>query len=279
MGIEYPDAIDMFVPIENTFSTVTPISIVVHCTGGDMTIENIYNTFIGDGASTHFGIGRDGRVAQYAHLNRGAGGNCCADKDASGNYICDPYWIPYIQKYGNLNLCTISIEHCNDINNSLPLTDAQLKATEKLQLWLCKKYGITTDHIKGHDTICPRNRNRDPGAAYPWKTILQYINDEGIVSNTYQDQAIKDHFLSWFTMMHNVSKINLPATNTGIYTVYYNLYLNGVQLGPCTSYEYTSIDWSGKQITCQDFGSYRIEWVQRVGPKGIYGPTGSIPLP
>lgn len=287
MGSEYPDAIDMFLPLSYTFSTVAPITIVDHGTGGDMTIEAMYRTFFATMRSSHFGIGRDGRVAQYVHLTRGAGANCCPDRDANNNPICDSFWLPYLRQYGNLNFCSLSIEHCNDSNNSLSLSDEQLLASQKLHLWLCNQYGIPIDHIKGHNTINPINKVNDPGRAFQWQEIFDFITSNGGVSLTAQDQAILDHFLAFFMGLEEKRKqsdptgtpIVMPRTNTGIFNTYAQLYKKGIQLGSATTDEYDSVTWSKQPITCQDFGSYRIEWIQGVGPLGIFGPTGSIPLP
>jgi hypothetical protein len=111
--------------------------------------------------------------------------------------------------------------------------------------------------------------------------IKQYVidNSQSGGINPHMEQAIKDHFLSYYNMLANlVQGVVLPSTTTGIYQTYHDLYVKGTQLGPATSYEYDTVDWAGKKITAQDFGSYRIEWVQSFGPSGVFGPT-KVALP
>src|SRR5260370_4713780 len=161
--IDYPKVVDMSLPTKYSFDSCAPLSIVIQETGGDMTLDAVYSTFLATMRSTPFAVDLDGRVAQYVPLVRGAGGNCCPDRDASGNLLCDPYWYAYIQQYGNLNLCTISIEHCNNSTNSLPMTQAQTDASNKLILWLCQRYKLNINHIKGHNSINPRSKPDCPG--------------------------------------------------------------------------------------------------------------------
>jgi len=96
-------------------------------------------------------------------------------------------------------------------------------------------------------------------------------------SANYMDQSIKDHWNSFFRQLQQLfpnQNIQLPRTGTGIYSAWYKLYVSGKQLGPATSYEYNSVDWSGNPIVCQDFGSWRCAWQNGNGK--FYGPTGSM---
>ena len=279
MPVDYPGAIDMLLPTSYTFDSVAPLSIVDHCTGGDMTLDSLHQTFLATMRSAHFGIGRDGSVAQFVQLSRGAGGNCCPDRDANGNLLCNPYWFPYVQQYGNLNFCTISIEHCNDSNNSLPLTPAQQDASNKLNLWLCEKFGLTTDHIHSHKSINPIAKPNCPGSAFDFNQLFNYINTNR--STSFMEQSILDHWNSYFKSLQGLfptANIKLPRSNTGIFRTYHDLYLKGHELGPATSYEYQSVDFGGVHVICQDFGSMRIVWVPSKGPLGVYGPYGSVAL-
>ena len=176
MSVDYPGAIDWILPDSYTFNSVDALKIVEHCTGGNLTLESLHATFLATERSTHFGIGRDGRVAQFVRLNRGAGGNCCPDKDNNGNFLCSSFWIPLVQQYGNLNLCTISIEHCNDSNNSLPLTSTQMEASNKLNLWLCQRFNLTTMDIHSHHSINPINKANCPGSQFSFDQLFNYIN-------------------------------------------------------------------------------------------------------
>ena len=96
-------------------------------------------------------------------------------------------------------------------------------------------------------------------------------------SVNYMDQSINDHWNSFFRQLQQLfpnQNIQLPKTGTGIYSAWYKLYASGKQLGPATSYEYNSVDWSGNHIVCQDFGSWRCEWQN--GNARFFGPTGSM---
>ncbi len=172
--VDYPSAVDMSLPTNYSFDSCAPLSIVVHETGGDMTLDAVHNTFLATERSTHFAIDQSGNVAQFVPLDRGAGGNCCPDKDANGNLLCDPYWFGYVQQYGNLNLCTISIEHCNNSTNSLPMSQAQTDASNKLILWLCQKFNLNINHIKGHNSINPKSKPDCPGT-FNFSQLAAYL--------------------------------------------------------------------------------------------------------
>jgi len=179
MAVDYPDAIDMMLPLSYSFSSVAPLSIVCHKTGGDAHLENVQSTFLATMRSTHFAVDTDGRVAQFVPLERGAGGNCCADATHDG------YWDPYIQQYSNLNFCTISIEHCDPTgNNSNPMPQAQIDASNKLIAWLCKTYQIDTNHIKGHSSINPIQKPDCPGSTFDFQQLFTYINQGGSMAPT-----------------------------------------------------------------------------------------------
>jgi hypothetical protein len=181
MGVDYPGAIDMLLPLNYSFDTITPLAIVQHSTGGDLTLDEIHNTFLATMRSTHFGIDRNGNVAQFVPLNRGAGGNCCPPDPTSSYASFDTFWNKFIPQYwpnmpGGLNRCTISIEHCNDSFQSLTMTPAQMDASNKLTLWLCQKFNIPTSNIKGHDSIDATNC---PGKVFYstyWQQMLDYVN-------------------------------------------------------------------------------------------------------
>src|SRR5216684_1388602 len=185
---DYPNALDMSLPTNFSFDSCAPLSIVIHETGGDMTLDAVHNTFLATMRSTHFAIDQSGNVAQFVPLARGAGGNCCPDKDASGQLLCDPYWYGYLQQYGNLNLCTISIEHCNNSTNSLPMTQAQTDASNKLILWLCQKFNLNINHIKGHNSINPKSKPDCPGT-FSFAQLAAYLQGGSMVPTGWHDDG------------------------------------------------------------------------------------------
>lgn len=180
---DYPGAIDHNVPRSFMFNSNAHAAIVIHKTGGDATPEAIYSTFLATGNSVHYGIGTDGTIWQYVPEALGAGGNCCVEVGY------DSFWQPYLNQYGNLNLCTISIEHCDgSLTNSTPLTHAQQEASFKLVAYLVQKYDIPTDHIKGHNSIDPINRARCPGN-YPWDELFTFLKGGSMVPQGWTDDG------------------------------------------------------------------------------------------
>src|SRR5260370_6995495 len=90
-------------------------------------------------------------------LSDGAGGNCCLE---AGH---DTYWDGFNAKYGNLNLCTFSIEHVDvTVDNSETPTQAQLNSSFSLVLWLCQQFGVTADRIKTHASLNPISQGLCP---------------------------------------------------------------------------------------------------------------------
>jgi hypothetical protein len=247
------------------------LSIVIHKTacGAPCTAESVANFFAtgSSEASTHFIIGLDGEVVQCVSLADGAGGNCCLE---TGH---DTYWDYYINKYGNLNLCTISIEHVDTTtDNSLAPTQQQLDASYKLVLWLCQQFNISPARIKTHASLDPISRARCPGN-YPMSSLISYVRSNLVSTN--QQQAIIAHWGSFFNQFRSLFPVN-PPTGTGIFNAWQSLYLSGKQLGPATSFEYDTVDWSGNPIKAQDFGSCRIEYYLHTGVWHAYSPNGQI---
>src|SRR5258708_6430426 len=183
---EYPSAQDMFVDEQRTFIDALAglpgdqLTIVVHKTGGTPSLQSLANYFQNDSsrASTHFGIDLDGTIGQFVLLKDGAGGNCCVETGY------DQYWTPFVNQYGNLNRCTISLEHIDPTqDNSTPVPDAQRQASFRLIAWLCQKFNISANHIKTHASIDPINRARCPGN-YPMPDLIAYIKNGGIMVPT-----------------------------------------------------------------------------------------------
>ncbi|MGH2510764.1 MAG: N-acetylmuramoyl-L-alanine amidase, partial [Ktedonobacteraceae bacterium] len=120
----------------------------------------------------------------------GAGGNCCVE----AGY--DPFWTPYVNTYGNLNLCTFSIENCDRaLDNSTPCPQAQIDASFKLVLHLAQKYHIAPDHIKPHSSIDPLSRAHCPGN-YPFADLIAYVQKGGIAMNIPQGWSDDGHTLN-----------------------------------------------------------------------------------
>lgn len=178
MGKEYTKAIDMFVEEQRVFiNALKSVDnqdkvIVIHGTGspnGPPTPQEVAMYFASnkDMVSSHFIIGTDGTIVQCVSLNDGAAANCCLEVNH------DKFWDEYANKYKNLNYNTISIEHCNNVDNSLLPTKAQLDASIELVRWLRTKYEIDGTRIKTHASLDPDSRKNCPGN-FPME---QLIND------------------------------------------------------------------------------------------------------
>ena len=149
------------------------VAIVIHKTGGDPTPESVKQNFLNSGHSVHYAIGQDGQVWQFVLESSGAGGNCCTEPGY------DPFWDQYLHKFRDLNLCTLSIEHCDPReDNQTPLTPKQKEASFKLVAHLVKRYRIPVSHIMTHASIDPINRARCPGN-YPMDELRQFIQAGG----------------------------------------------------------------------------------------------------
>lgn len=172
MSVDYPLAQEHFVPRNFMFNSNACKAIVIHKTGGDATPQSVYNTFLASGNpgnSVHYAIGTDGTIWQFVPESLGAGGNGRTEVGY------DPFWAPYVNEYDNLNLCTLSIEHCDgSLSNSTAVTPAQKDASFKLVAYLAKKYNIPATHIKTHASIDPVDRARCPGN-YPMDELIAYV--------------------------------------------------------------------------------------------------------
>ena len=181
----------MLVPEGNVFIGAQPGSaLVIHKTASGSKAEDIAHFFANDPnkASSHFVIGQDGTIVQCVHLIDGSGANCCVETGY------DSYWTPLVQQFGNLNRCTISIEHCDPTSdNSTPLTSAQKDSSFKLVKWLVDQYGFAHADIKGHNTIDPINRARCPGN-YPWQELFDYLDTGGDVTIDLHNAEVAAHF-------------------------------------------------------------------------------------
>lgn len=192
MGREYTPALDMFVDEQRTFIGALQgnkdLSIVIHGSGSPVvpTAQELGLYFASNAAmlSSHFVIDRNGVVVQCVSLKDGAAANCCLEPGH------DKFWDPYNTKYGNLNKCTISIEHANNADNSLALTDAQKKASFALVQFLCKKYNIPVSRIKTHASLDPQSRAHCPGN-YPMQELLDSMATKTPTETTVSESTIQ----------------------------------------------------------------------------------------
>ncbi len=99
-----------------------------------------------------------------------------------------------VQQHRNLIFCTISIEHCNDSNNALPMTQAQVDASNRLNLWLCKWFNIAPDYIHPHSSINPIAKPFCPGPTFDLARLKAYIQKGGV--SPYMEQQFDQAWAS-----------------------------------------------------------------------------------
>jgi hypothetical protein len=171
MMSDFPGAIPYYVDRSRVFPNQNDHkSIVLHGTGGSasQTVEQLGDFFrtTPSMACTHYGIGRDGRIAQYCLEQDGAAGNGILE---AGH---DQFWNQYAD---NPNWHSLSVETINDSSNGLPLSDPQKQTLFKLVAYWVKKYNIPLSNIKGHFTLQPVNRVHCPGPNFDWDALWAYL--------------------------------------------------------------------------------------------------------
>ncbi len=199
MTAEYPGATWAAIPgfgyPQGTHGQNKPKWIILHGTAsGDGTAEQQVRYFQSTtDHGVHFVIGKDGKVFQMVRLADAAYGNCCIDPPKH-----DAFWDTALKSFNNLNLCTISIEHCKThSDNSDQLTPAQQEASFQLVAWLCERLKIPArpadagGGITGHYSMNGINRANCPGA-YPWAALWSYLKGENMVPRGWTDDPVKE---------------------------------------------------------------------------------------
>src|SRR5262249_26118190 len=105
--------------------------------------------------SSHFLVGRDGRLYQFVSLEHRAwhaGASLLHGRTA-------------------LNRTSIGVEITGD-GNRYPFTRAQIESVVRLVGILVAMYDIPAPWIAGHEHIAPDRKN-DPGALFPWNEITR----------------------------------------------------------------------------------------------------------
>lgn len=275
MTVDYPGCVDAIITDPNRVFVgalakvpASDLTIVCHKTasGGPTSALALARYFQtnAEKVSSHFVVGKDGIVVQCVSLYDGAAANCCT----SSGYA-QAYWSPFVSKYGNLNRCTISIEHEDwTRDNSDPMPATQVDASNKLVLWLCKRYGIPTSRIKSHASIDPVNRSRCPGSTFNFNQLCQYIQSGS--PNKAMVQAAQDTWNST-AFFFGGQPLNY---NTGIANAWESIYLKGLIMPAPTTPEFKSVDWNGNPITVQLFSTIRCEWAN--GKPRWFHTTGGI---
>lgn len=157
--------------------------IVLHGTAsGDGTAEQQARYFSGaSDHGVHFVIGKDGTVIQLVALADAAYGNGGPTAQEMQQHQYAAFWQPTLDAGVNLNLVTVSIEHCKIASdNSDVLTPAQQDASFRLVAWLCQTLSIPPRQadeqggITGHCSINGIERVNCPGV-YPWEALWSVL--------------------------------------------------------------------------------------------------------
>ena len=171
---DFASAVPLFVPRNRVFiNQNVPKWVVIHKTAGGGSIEDLgaYFATTPEWTSAHYGVGLDGRVAQFVLEQDGAAANCCIAGDSA----------PFLVSGVNYNLETISIEHIDPaIDNSTEITSAQKASSFKLVADICRRQriapvaGTSGGGILRHCDFDSVTRARCPGN-YPMEELLSYL--------------------------------------------------------------------------------------------------------
>lgn len=137
------------------------------------------------GASSHYVVGKDGRVAQLVPLTRMAWVNGTSSTPSSNTYYGKSL-VPVVRnRKVNANKYSIGIEFEGFYKDAKgALTEAQFNAAVELlkhiQSEVKRIYGYTIpldkDHIWGHCHITPKHKPNCPGQAFPFDRLIAEVN-------------------------------------------------------------------------------------------------------
>jgi N-acetylmuramoyl-L-alanine amidase len=193
----YPQG-DYWVGTTN-FNLRKPNYVIIHHTAQNSTAQTLKTfTIPSTQVSSHYVIGRDGKVYQmlHDHMRAWHGGN---------------------SKWGNntdLNSSSIGIELDN--NGSEPFPDEMITSLIAVLGKLKKEHGIPTENFIGHADIAPA-RKIDPSPLFPWKTLADngfgLWFDEDVLEKELVLREVPvggENDASPLLVMETVSKYTLP---------------------------------------------------------------------
>ena len=153
-GHTYPQG-DYWVGTTN-FNLRKPNYVIIHHTAQNSTEQTLKTfTMPSTQVSSHYVIGRDGKVYQMLHDHMRA-------------------WHGGAAKWGSntdLNSSSIGIELDN--NGSEPFSEEMINSLIAVLGRLKKEHGIPTENFIGHADIAPV-RKVDPSPLFPWKTLADH---------------------------------------------------------------------------------------------------------
>ncbi len=271
-----PGAIAMFVAESRVFINQNDhMWLVIHKTAGGSRAQDIAHFFATDPAmaSTHYIVGQDGAIVQCVLEKDGAGGNCCVEKG----------YASFLPGNENLNLRTISIEHCDPAADNLtPLTAAQKAASFRLIQHICERHNIPMRRaqndgkggIIGHCNIAPISRARCPGN-YPWDELWVYLasaDSPAVAASVWN----ADDLILWNLLQGKLYTEALP-TDTGIAQMWLRARHKGYEPGPPLGPE-----WRSKiapHLSFMPCASATAKWDHNTHIGVFITATGSVTIP
>ncbi len=135
------------------FDQRMPNLVIIHHTS-DETLEEALNTLTSPErkVSSHYLIGRDGRIVQLV------------DENARAWHAGKSWW----GGHTDINSASLGIELDN--NGHEPFADAQIDALLALLMDVRQRYNIPAANFIGHADVAP-TRKDDPGVLFPWKKL------------------------------------------------------------------------------------------------------------
>lgn len=196
-----------------------PDIIVCHITDGGFSGSVDWLCNRQSGVSSHFVVGRDGRIAQLVDIRSAAWCN--------GTQSGNPFGARYVgrataalvrQRKANANLYTISIECEGNSSTHGILTDAQFNALVWLIPYIRQQvkvyYGIDIpldrQHIIGHCEITPREKPDCPGRDFPYDRVIGAVNPAALPIIGVIDQADAGAVQGWTL---NASRVDIYMDN------------------------------------------------------------------
>ena len=184
-GVEYH-------PSPNHFATNNGLhnlkAAVMHVVEGSY--QSCIGTFVNERrASANFCVAKDGRIAQFVSILKGAWGNGISY--VGGGLWLNPYghrFVPPWSGHGlsvpqNPNFYTVSVEHEGFTGE--PWTQAMFDSTVKILQWLTKMTGLTwrpmpdpRASLIGHCHIDPIDKGRCPGPTVDFAKLAQAANGQ-----------------------------------------------------------------------------------------------------
>lgn len=175
-----------------------PQLIVLHIADGSYEGTKAWFQTTGSQVSSHFIVGRDGRICQCVPLEKMA---WCNGTDTNKNSL--RYWghstVELVGRLGgNANWYSVSIE-CEGYyaQTKGALTEPQLKAVVGLirhireEVKRVYNHTIPLDrrHLVGHFEINPKTKPSCPGESFPWEQLVQLLQQDE-PQDTSQEKAL-----------------------------------------------------------------------------------------